>query len=162
MLGCICAPGRVILPEPLHHILDPPDLLLDLPVEHLILKHHRGGQRKWLLRSIPALGPVVGRSFVYTCACMHTHIPLAHIHTHIPLVHTHTHTLPSITHIYIHAHPSSTHTHISFQPMHACMHAQAHTHTALAHSSFSQAASVSSASIIQRSDLPEKRALSSQ
>lgn len=38
MLGCICAPGRVILPEPLHHILDPPDLLLDLPVEHLILK----------------------------------------------------------------------------------------------------------------------------
>ena len=38
VLGRVCAPGRVILPQPLHHILDPPDLLLDLPVEHLILK----------------------------------------------------------------------------------------------------------------------------
>lgn len=38
VLGRVCAPGRVVLPQPLHHVLDPPELLLDLPVEHLVLK----------------------------------------------------------------------------------------------------------------------------
>lgn len=37
VLGRVGAPRWVILPQPFHHILDPPDLLLDLPTEHLIL-----------------------------------------------------------------------------------------------------------------------------
>lgn len=60
MLGCVCAPGRVILPQPLHYILDPPDLLLDLPVEHLILKRPESRSKEVATkerpgRSIPAL-----------------------------------------------------------------------------------------------------------
>lgn len=60
MLGCVCAPGRVILPQPLHYILDPPDLLLDLPVEHLILKRPESRSKEVATKerpggSIPAL-----------------------------------------------------------------------------------------------------------
>lgn len=50
VLGSVGATGRVVLPQPLHHILDPPDLLLDLPVEHFIL--WRG--RKTEVRAAPA------------------------------------------------------------------------------------------------------------
>lgn len=42
VLGSVGATGRVVLPQPLHHILDPPDLLLDLPVEHFILWREKG------------------------------------------------------------------------------------------------------------------------
>lgn len=37
VLGSVCAPGWVVLPQPLHSVLDSPDLLLDLPAECLIL-----------------------------------------------------------------------------------------------------------------------------
>ena len=54
MLRCVCAPGRVILPEPLHHVLDPPDLLLDLPVEHLILKHPQSRSKEVAVEEHPS------------------------------------------------------------------------------------------------------------
>lgn len=37
VLSCVGAAGWVVLPQPLHHILDPPNLLLDLSVQHFIL-----------------------------------------------------------------------------------------------------------------------------
>lgn len=54
VLGRVCAPGWVILPQPLHHILDSPDLLLDLPVEYLILKQQDNRSKEVAVRRVPA------------------------------------------------------------------------------------------------------------
>lgn len=53
VLGCVCAPGWVILPQPLHHILDPPDLLLDLSVEHLVLKQPESRSKEVATKECP-------------------------------------------------------------------------------------------------------------
>lgn len=55
MLGCVGAPRGVILPQPFHHVLDPPDLLLDLTTEHLILKQPQSGSR--MGQPFPKPGP---------------------------------------------------------------------------------------------------------
>lgn len=70
VLGCVCAPGRVILPEPLHHVLDPPDLLLDLPVEHLVLQQPQSRSKEVTAEECPShfltyLKAAAGRSPVH-------------------------------------------------------------------------------------------------
>lgn len=47
VLGGICAPGWVVLPQPLHGVLDSPDLLLDLPAECLILNTQGSQGSRW-------------------------------------------------------------------------------------------------------------------
>ena len=71
VLGRVCAPGRVILPQPLHHILDPPDLLLDLPVEHLILKQPESRSKDAATKQRPS-------GSIPTLRRARTHIPPAH------------------------------------------------------------------------------------
>lgn len=71
VLGRVRAPGWVIFPQPLHHVLDPPDFLLDLPVEYLILKQQKSRSREVAVRSVPAsslhpFGPAVDKSPVRT------------------------------------------------------------------------------------------------
>lgn len=71
VLGRVRAPGRVVFPQPLHHVLDPPDFLLDLPVEYLILKQQKSRSREVAVRSVPAsslhpFGPAVDKSPVRT------------------------------------------------------------------------------------------------
>lgn len=53
VLGRVSAPRRVVLPKSFHHILDPPDLLLNLPIEHLILKEPQSDSRMCQSRSKP-------------------------------------------------------------------------------------------------------------
>lgn len=70
VLGCVCAPGRVVLPEPLHHVLDSPDLLLDLPVEHLVLQQPQSRSKEVTAEECPrpfptSLKPAAGRSPVH-------------------------------------------------------------------------------------------------
>ena len=126
VLGRVCAPRWVILPKPLHHVLDPPDLLLDLPVEHLILKQPRSRSKKVAAKECPSPFPASLKPEVDGALCMQTHI------------NTHTHLQQTITHTHPPAHTLSS-THIPLQ----------HTHTPAAHFSFSWAASASPASIKQ-------------
>lgn len=73
VLGRVCAPGWVILPQPLQHILYPPDLLLDLPVEHLILKQPRSRSKEVAAEGVPALSPMpFGRAASRSLLCAHT------------------------------------------------------------------------------------------
>ena len=85
VLGRVCAPGWVILPQPLHHILDPPDLLLDLPVEHLILKQPESRSKEVATEECPSFSPIPldqQEAGTFTRACTHTH---THTHTHTSL-----------------------------------------------------------------------------
>lgn len=73
VLGCVRAPRWVVLPQPFHYVLDPPDLLLNLPIEHLILKQQRvtrgcASPARGLDLSEQALEPL--------SSCLHT--PLQH------------------------------------------------------------------------------------
>lgn len=59
VLGGVRAAGRVVLPQPLHHVLDPPDLLLDLPVDHFVLQGGKAALREAPSAASPATSPAV-------------------------------------------------------------------------------------------------------
>lgn len=43
VFGCVCASGKVALVESLQHILNSPELLLNVSVDHLTLMEERRG-----------------------------------------------------------------------------------------------------------------------